>query len=147
MVKVWARGLLLANDIMIGRGKSGQKGFTLIELLVVVAIVSILASIAITQYAFYKEKAVDSTMEATLHAARQAMEGFYVDNNTYVAATVADLEISHGFRASANVTLNITPPPTATNYSLLVCSPGGTTPAFSYSSTGGIMAPTAGPCS
>ena len=139
--------LAVSNDAMVDCAKSGEKGFTLIELLVVVAIVSILASIAITQYAFYKEKAVDSKMEATLHAARQAMEGFYVENNTYVGATVADLENLHGFKPSQFVTLNITPPPTATNYSLLVCSTGGTTPAFSYTANSGTMAPDAGPCS
>jgi type IV pilus assembly protein PilE len=132
---------------MVGCAKSGEKGFTLIELLVVVAIISILASIAITQYAFYKEKAVDSKMEATLHAARQAMESYYVENSTYVGADEAELRNSHGYLPSANVALSISPPPTSTSYSLLVCTTGGTTPAFSYTSAGGSMVPDAGPCS
>jgi prepilin-type N-terminal cleavage/methylation domain-containing protein len=126
--------------------KSAEKGFTLIELLVVVAIISILASIAITQYAFYKEKAVDSSMEATLHAGRQAMEGYYVENNTYASASVADLENFHGFRPSQNVTLTIAnaPPPTSTVYSLCAYSGGGTAPAFFYASSAGAMVPDTG---
>jgi prepilin-type N-terminal cleavage/methylation domain-containing protein len=139
MVKPWARGLLLLNNAMVGCAKSGEKGFTLVELLVVVAIVGILSSIAITQYAFYKEKAVDSKMEATLHAGRQAMEGYYVENNTYEFADLAALQNSHGFKPSQNVALSITPPPTATNYSLCAYSSGGTAPAFFYSTTGGSM--------
>ena len=131
---------------MARRSNSKQAGFTLIELLVVVAIISILASAAISQYALYKEKAVDSKMEATLHAGRQGMEGYYVENSTYATATVADLQANHGFRPSQNVTLVIPPalPPTSTRYALCAYSIGGTAPAFFYDSAGGDIVPDAG---
>ena len=131
---------------MATRSNSRQAGFTLIELLVVVAIISILSSIAISQYALYKEKAVDSKMESTLHAGRQAMESYYVENDTYASATVSDLSANHGFLASQNVTLTIAPapPPTSTSYALCAYSIGGTAPAFFYSSAIGNIVPDTG---
>jgi type IV pilus assembly protein PilE len=122
------------------------RGFTLIELLVVIAIVAIISSIAITQYALYKQKAVDGQMESTLHEARQAMEAYYVTSHTYVGATEAILLSTYGYKPSPNATLSLNPPPTDTDYALLVCAPGGTTPAYSYTSTGGSMFPDPGPC-
>jgi len=128
------------------RSNSKQAGFTLIELLVVVAIVSILSSIAISQYALYKEKAVDSKMEATLHAGRQAMEGYYVENSTYATATVLDLKANHGLVESTDVSLVIAaaPPASSLSYALCAYSIGGTAPAFFYNSTIGTMVPDSG---
>ena len=135
------------NDAMVGCAKSGQKGFTLVELLVVIAIIGLLASIAITQYALYKQKATDAAMESVLASARQAMEGFYVENNTYVGTDPVLNLPSHGYRATPNVILNITGPPTANTYGLLACSIGGTSPAFSFDTTMGITQAASGPCS
>ena len=146
MVKLWARGLLFERP-MVGCAKSGQKGFTLVELLVVIAIIGLLAAIAITQYALYKQKATDAAMESVLASARQAMEGFYVENNTYVGTDPVLNLPNHGYRATQNVTLNITGPPTTTTYGLLACAIGGTSPAFSFDTTLGITQAAPGPCS
>jgi prepilin-type N-terminal cleavage/methylation domain-containing protein len=126
--------------------RTSSQGFTLIELLVVIAIVALLASISISQYSLYKQKSVDSLMEGTLHEARQAMEAYYVGVHTYVGATESILTTSYGYRASGNVTLSITPPPTDSDYGLMVCAIGGTSPAFAYTSAGGLMSPSPGPC-
>ena len=126
--------------------RTSSQGFTLIELLVVIAIVGLLASIAISQYALYKQKSVDALMESTLHEARQAMEAYYVSAHTYVGATESILIASYGYKPSGNVTLSITPTPTDSDYGLMVCTGGGTTPAFAYTSAGGMMLPSAGPC-
>jgi type IV pilus assembly protein PilE len=141
-------GMVLAHvrRRMTSSERASCRGFTLIELLVVVAIVAILSSIAITQYALYKQKAVDAQMESTLHEARQAMEAYYVTMHTYVGATEAVLLNTYGYKPSTSMSLSITPPPTDTNYALLVCAAGGTTPAYAYSSTGGSMFPDPGPC-
>ena len=131
--------------------KRQEAGFTLVELLVVVAIIGILAAVAVSQYALYKQKASDAQMEAALQSARQAMEGFYVENTSYVGATVGNLP-DHGYRATASVTVNVFGPafagnPTDSGYSILACTTGGTSPAMSYDTTIGTMTPATGPCS
>jgi prepilin-type N-terminal cleavage/methylation domain-containing protein len=131
---------------MTGRRRSAEHGLTLIELLVVIGIVALLAAIAISQYALYKQKSVDSLMESTLHEARQAIESYYVNNHTYSGATETILRNSYGYLPAAGVTLSINPPPTDTAYSLMVCATGGTSAAFVYSSLGGVMTPSGGPC-
>jgi prepilin-type N-terminal cleavage/methylation domain-containing protein len=131
---------------MARRQRLAIDGFTLIELLVVIAVVALLAAIAISQYALYKQKSVDSLMESNLHEARQAIESYYVAAQTYAGATEATLRTSHGYQPSAGVALAITPPPTDTEYTLTVCATGGTSPAFTYTSLGGTMTPSPGPC-
>jgi prepilin-type N-terminal cleavage/methylation domain-containing protein len=126
--------------------KTSSQGFTLIELLVVIAIVALLASIAISQYSLYKQKSVDALMESTVHEARQAMEAYYVSLHTYVGATESILANTYGYKPSGNVTLSITPPPTDNDYSLMVCTIGGTSPAFAYTSGVGVISPSPGPC-
>jgi len=126
--------------------RASNQGFTLIELLVVIGIVAILAAVAISQYSLYKQKSVDSLMVSTLHEARQAMEAYYVGLHTYVGATESILTTSYGYKPSGNVTLSITPPPTDNDYSLMVCVIGGTSPAFAYTSAGGLMTANPGPC-
>ena len=127
--------------------KSGEKGFTLVELLVVVGIVSILASIAMTQYAGYKQKAVDAAMMSALHNARQSMEALFAGSQpeSYVTATVPLLVSDFGYQPASGITLMIVTK-TDFDYSLRVCARGGTTPAFFFNSNAGAMVPGAGFC-
>ena len=125
--------------------RTSSQGFTLIELLVVIAIIALLASIALSQFSLYKQKSVDALMESSMHEARQAMEAYYVELHTYVGATESILKTNYGYKAATAVTLSITPPPTDNDYSLMVCAIGGTTPAFAYTSIGGVDSPSPGP--
>lgn len=60
-----------------------DQGFTLIELLVVVAIIGLLASIAIPQFAAYKTRAFNSRAQSDLRNGLTSEEAFFVDNEQY----------------------------------------------------------------
>lgn len=76
--------------------KKNQKGFTLIELMIVIAIIGILAAIAIPQFSAYRERGYQASMKADANSIRIAEEAYFVDKNTYTAAT-GDLE-NFGFK-------------------------------------------------
>ena len=59
------------------------KGFTLIELLVVVAIIGVLASIAIPQFADYKKRAFNARAQSDLRNLITAQEAYFSDNEIY----------------------------------------------------------------
>jgi type IV pilus assembly protein PilA len=116
---------------------SAAAGFTLVELLVVVAIIGIIASIALAQYAVYKQHAVDSQMESSLQAGRHAMEGYFVDHDTYATVDETALHDTYGFRYTAGVSFRILNKTNLT-YQLQVCAAGGSNPALVFDSTVGI---------
>lgn len=128
----------------MGPSTSSKSGFTLVELLVVIAIVGLLASIAIPQYAAYKQKAVDADMLSALHSARHAMESYYVEFDTYSTANETTLHDSFGYRGSASVTMKILSK-TLLSYAVETCAIGGSAPAFIFDSNVGVMNP--GACS
>jgi len=68
--------------------KQNTKGFTLIEILVVVAIVAILAAIAFPSYQEQVVKTRRADAEGALMSLSNAMERYYVQNNSYVGAAV-----------------------------------------------------------
>ena len=62
-----------------------DRGFTLLELLVVTAIVGILASIAIPQYASYRARGVDAKVASIVRNVATGEEGFFALNRFYTA--------------------------------------------------------------
>ena len=122
-------------------------GFTLIELLVVIAIVAILAAIAIPQYALYKRRSVDASIESSLNSARIAMESYFEAHGyTYQGADEATLTGEHGYRGATGFTLNIVTT-TPTRYVLRGCQTGANHPSWVYDSDVGSLLGNGTPCS
>ena len=85
-----------------------HRGFTLIELMIVVAIIGILASIAVPQFAKYRSNAFNSSAISDLRNIGTAEEAYYVGNLTYVnlpavAGFSASLANLPGTRLSKNI--------------------------------------------
>ncbi len=124
------------------RRMRAEQGFTLIELLVVIAIIGILAAIAIPQFAAYRRRAYESDVKANLKNAATAQEAYFVDFNTYLAATLIN-GTPTGYNKSVDVTNIAT---AGTNTFLLTGSHKNCVGvSWTYSSTNGsIGSPAAG---
>ena len=118
---------------MANTTKRPEAGFTLIELLVVVAIIGILASVAMAQYAGYKQQTVDSLMESTIQAGRHAMEAYFVAEDTYASANETVLRDDYGFRRADQATFTIVDQQQLT-YVIQVCATGGTSAGREFDS-------------
>ena len=95
--------------------KAIQKGFTLIELMITVAIIGILASIAIPQYADYVIRAKLQEGTSALAAGRIKLEQFYLDNKAYnVVGGPCPTAGASWPAATTNFTYNCTAPTTTT---------------------------------
>src|SRR5213595_3696216 len=94
-----------------GGVQMNRKGFTLIELLIVVVIIGILAAIAIPKFANTKEKAYLASMKTDLRNIVTVEEGYFADNQIYVAGSASNLAGStasfQGFVPSSGVSVTI----------------------------------------
>lgn len=68
--------------------KIKNKGFTLIELMIVIAIIGILAAVAYPAYTNAVKKANRADAIDSLLSLAGRMEEYYINNDTYVGATI-----------------------------------------------------------
>ncbi len=70
--------------------EQAARGFTLIELMIVVAIISILASIAIPAYVYYKYRSMTAEARNMMSGIRISQEAFLAENDNYANVTTAN---------------------------------------------------------
>jgi len=98
--------------------KKSQTGFTIVELLIVVVVIAILAAITIVSYNGIQNRANDASVQADLRSNGQAIEQYYVLNNTY-PSTVTHL------RDSVKLKINKDAVSTVFENSAIYCSADG----------------------
>jgi len=94
-----------AKEILIKSHSTNQSGFTLIELLVVIAILGILASITISYYAQYKQRANDIYAKTNLKSLWLTCNLYWHDNPKGTCNIASVTNTTYGFSTAANVSL------------------------------------------
>ena len=113
-----------------------MKGFTLLELLIAMVIIGIISSIAIPQYAEYKQRAFDTQAETELRHVAIAEEVYFIDTEAYLSCDNSECEDLPGInRISQGIDISIE----ADDYSFTGTSShaAGTGREFSWDSDNG----------
>jgi len=125
-------------SIIIMKKTTNKKGFTLVELLVVVAIIGILASIAIPQFAAYRERANDAAANSDIRTVMTAQETYFIDNNAY-AANLTNLNATITVNTSTGVLIGLAGDNLAFDVTSCSTSGSGVTFEFCSSNVAGLV--------
>jgi type IV pilus assembly protein PilA len=113
-----------------------ERGFTLVELLIVIAIISILAAIAIPQFAAYRARALEASMVADARNIATALEAVFADCQTYPTGNVA-AGASLTFARPAGCPADVTMPTVRASAGNTIGIVGGTTFTITVTNPGG----------
>jgi prepilin-type N-terminal cleavage/methylation domain-containing protein len=68
-----------------------ERGFTLVELLVVVILIAVLSLLAFSSYLGYRDRAHDAAAQENIHRLVPAIQGYFVEHESYSGMTIARL--------------------------------------------------------
>ncbi len=125
---------------------TAEKGFTLIELLVVIAIISILAAIAVPQYAAYRRQGFIAQVQYDLKNATLAEERFFSLNQSYQPCGPCTSATLPEFKTTVGVTVVAVAPAGAGTYTLTGIHANCGADVWTYSNVAGVITPPASPC-
>ena len=123
-----------------------KKGFTLIELLVVLAVIAVIASVLLINFASTNNKAKASKIKFAMSQIRTGMESFYSIGNTYTGGCAGgtdcnklklDIVANGGTGVVQNITTILVSP---SKYCLKYNLPGGGSWCIDYTGYAGATA-------
>ena len=121
-----------------------EKGFTLIELLVVIAIISILAAIAVPQYANYRRQGFVAQVQYDLKNAALAEERFFSTSQAYQPCAPCTSLTLPEFRTTIGVTVQAVVVGQVFTLTGMHANCGAD--VWTFNSVTGVITPPASPC-
>ena len=103
------RSVVVRHHARVRRWLAGESGMTLIEILVGCLIVAILMAIALPMFIDSKSNAEDAEAKAAARTARIALETFFTETETYVAAVPELVAIEPSLARARNLSVSATP--------------------------------------
>jgi prepilin-type N-terminal cleavage/methylation domain-containing protein len=71
------------------------RGFTLVEMLVVMIVIAVLATLAVSSYLGYRDRAHDTAAQENIHGVVPSIAAYSVENGSYSGMTIPHLRAAY----------------------------------------------------
>ena len=82
-----------AADLLVRAER--DDGFTLVELIVVMVVIGVLATVAVTSYLGFRDRAARISAQANVRTVIPALDAYHVEKETYAGATLSILRTGY----------------------------------------------------